>query len=80
MEHSPGQQDYREEGTLGFAPYRNEDEGGADPTSPLPDYTNHQASKPLPPRFQKQQQVSRPADATARSLKPLIPLPNSCLD
>uniref|UniRef100_A0A673WLU9 Proline rich coiled-coil 2B n=1 Tax=Salmo trutta TaxID=8032 RepID=A0A673WLU9_SALTR len=56
LEHSPGQQDYREEGTLGFAPYRNEDEGGADPTSPLPDYTNHQASKTLPPRFQKQQQ------------------------
>uniref|UniRef100_A0A4W5K6W6 Proline rich coiled-coil 2B n=1 Tax=Hucho hucho TaxID=62062 RepID=A0A4W5K6W6_9TELE len=54
--HSPGQQDYREEGTSGLAPYRNEDDGGADPTSPLPDYTNHQASKPLPPRFQKQQQ------------------------
>uniref|UniRef100_A0A8C8EVU1 BAT2 N-terminal domain-containing protein n=1 Tax=Oncorhynchus tshawytscha TaxID=74940 RepID=A0A8C8EVU1_ONCTS len=56
LEHFPGQQDYREEGTLGFAPYRNEDDGGADPTSPLPDYTNHQASKPVPPRFQKQQQ------------------------
>lgn len=69
LEHSPRQQDYRDKATSGFASYRSEDDAGAESNSPLP------------PRFQKQQQqVSRPADATARSLVPLIPLLNSCQD
>ncbi|CAB1332782.1 unnamed protein product [Coregonus sp. 'balchen'] len=56
LEHSPGQQDYRDEATSGFASYRSEDDAGAEPNSPLPDYAHHQAPKPLPPRFQKQHQ------------------------
>ncbi|XP_019908892.2 protein PRRC2B isoform X2 [Esox lucius] len=55
-EHSTSQPDYRDETTLGFAPYRSDDDTGAEPTSPLPDYAHHQAPKSLPPRFQKQHQ------------------------
>ncbi|XP_067293629.1 protein PRRC2B isoform X2 [Pseudorasbora parva] len=42
-------QDYKDEGCN----YHNEDDG-PESTSPLPDYSRHQ--KPVPPRFQKQQQ------------------------
>ncbi|XP_077442047.1 protein PRRC2B [Vanacampus margaritifer] len=45
---------FREE--LSFPAYRSSEDDGQDPTSPSGDFSGRHASKPVPPRFQKQPQ------------------------
>ncbi|XP_073807803.1 protein PRRC2B isoform X5 [Danio rerio] len=50
---SASSQDYKDEG-CNFHNNDDEDDDGGESTSPVPEYSRHQ--KPVPPRFQKQQQ------------------------